>query len=85
MKQIWLHVEEGAILATYFFHGHGKNVLEKSPLGMLCSIVYQLLDQYPDLCEAFLPVFLDKKKKHRGDVPWYLGELKGFLLSSIKE
>lgn len=87
MKQIWLRLEgreERAILASYFFHGRGKNVLEKSPLRMLRFIVYQLLDQDPDLCDAFLPVFLDKKKKHGGDVPWYLGELKSFLLSSVR-
>jgi hypothetical protein len=85
MKRIWQRLRKEAndsILAAFFFHGRGNNPLEKSALGMLRSILYQLLDQSSQLCAAFLPIFLDKKKKHGNDIPWYFGELKSFLSSS---
>jgi hypothetical protein len=31
----------------------------------------------------FLPIFLDKRKKHGKEMPWHLGELESFLLSSV--
>ena len=85
MKRIWQRLRKEAndsILAAFFFHGRGNNPLEKSALGMLRSILYQLLDQSSQLCAAFLPIFLDKKKKHGNDIPWHFGELKSFLASS---
>jgi hypothetical protein len=85
MKRIWQQLRKEAndsILAAFFFHGRGNNPLEKSALGMLRSILYQLLDQSSQLCAAFLPIFLDKKKKHGNDIPWYFGDLKSFLSSS---
>ena len=87
MKRIWQRLKEGSdgsILAAYFFNGRGKNDLEKSPLGMVQSMLYQLLDQSPTLCHIFLPIFIDKQKKHGKDIPWHLGELKSFLLSSLE-
>jgi hypothetical protein len=88
MKTIWLLLEVGnkdLLLAGYFFHGRGKNPLEKSLLGLLQSILYQLLNQDPGLCEEFLPIFLDKQKKHGESIPWHVGELKNFLLSSVRK
>jgi ankyrin repeat protein len=85
MKRIWQRLRKEAnnsILAAFFFHGRGNNPIERSALGMLRSILYQLLDQSSQLCAAFLPIFLDKKKKHGNDIPWYFGELKSFLASS---
>lgn len=87
MKQIWLHLrkESGdSLLAAFFFHGRGKNALEKSPLGMLRSVLYQFLEQNARLCEVFLPIFLDKQRKHGVDIQWHFGELKSFLLSSVE-
>jgi hypothetical protein len=72
------------IIAVYFFNARG-NKLEKTPLGMLRSLLYQLLDQNPHLCERFIPMFLDKQKKHGKEWEWQVGELKSFLLSEIKK
>jgi ABC-type molybdenum transport system ATPase subunit/photorepair protein PhrA len=62
MKKILSHFQGSSqefLIASYFFHGRGNNPLQKSPLGMMRSIVYQLLDQSNTLCQAFLPLFLD--------------------------
>jgi ankyrin repeat protein len=72
------------IIAVYFFNARG-NELEKTSLGMLRSLLYQLLDHNPLLCNRFIPMFLDKQKKHGNDWEWQLGELKSFLLSEIKK
>jgi ankyrin repeat protein len=72
------------IIVAYFFNARG-NKLEKTPLGMLRSLLYQLLDQDPLLSKHFIPMFLDKQKKHRSTWEWQVGELKSFLLSEMKK
>jgi ankyrin repeat protein len=67
-------------IAFYFFNARGRS-LEKSPLGMLRSLVVQLLEQDPFLSDAFIPTFLIKKTRHRAsEWRWKTGELKEFLL-----
>ncbi len=86
MKRIWSRLRKevsDSILAAFLFNGRGNNSLEKSALEMVRSILYQLLDQNSQLCTAFLPIFLEKKQKHGDDIPWYFGELKSFLASSV--
>ena len=51
---------------------------------MLRSLLYQLLDQHPLLCERFIPMFLDKQKKHENEWEWRIGDIKNFLLSEMK-
>ncbi|KAH8672131.1 hypothetical protein BGZ60DRAFT_430550 [Tricladium varicosporioides] len=70
------------IIASYFFNARGST-LEKTPLGMLRSLLYQLLEQNPVLSERFIPMFRDKRKKHE-TWEWREGELTDFLLSEIK-
>ena len=70
------------VIAAYFFNARGDS-LEKTPLGMLRSLTYQLLDQDPLLYERFIPMFRDKQKKHK-IWEWREGELKKFLLSQVK-
>jgi len=72
-------------IAAYFFNARG-NKLEKTFLGMLCSLLYQLLKNDPMLCDRFIPIFLDKQRKHGRDwqSQWHPAELKHFLLSEVK-
>ena len=87
MKHALLYCQEtfkDHLIAAYFFNARG-NILEKTPLGMLRSLLYQLLDQDPLLCERFLPMFLDKQKKHGKEWEWHIGELRNFLLSEMKK
>lgn len=86
MKHTWSYCSQKGtdhIVVAYFFNARGSK-LEKSPLGMLRSVLYQLLDQDQLLCERFLPRFLDKRKKHGGEFEWHLGELKEFLRLEMK-
>ena len=70
------------IIAAYFFNARG-DTLEKTPLGMLRSLSYQLLNQDTLIYERFLPRFRDKEKKHK-TWDWREAELKEFLLSETK-
>lgn len=72
---------EGHITVAYFFNARGDD-LEKTPLGMLRSITYQLL-QEPLLYERFLPRFRDKEKKHE-KWKWREADLKEFMLSETE-
>ena len=86
MKHALLHYQEsfpGHAIAAYFFNARG-DALEKSPLGMFRSLLYQLLEENPQACNCFIPLFLDKQKKHGTHWTWYLGELKSFLLEMIR-
>ncbi|CAM5999841.1 unnamed protein product, partial [Sphagnum balticum] len=75
---------EDHIIAAYFFNARGDK-LEKTPLGMLRSLSYQLLKQEPSLYEHFVPIFREKRQKHRtGELEWRESELKEFLLSEIQ-
>jgi ankyrin repeat protein len=72
------------IVAAYFFNARGDR-LEKTPLGMLRSLSYQLLRQESSLYGRFVPKFRDKLQKHRtGEWEWRQSELKDFLLSEIQ-
>jgi ankyrin repeat domain-containing protein 50 len=71
------------VIAAYFFNARG-NTLEKTPLGMLRSLLYQLLDQDRVMCERFIPKFLNKQKKGGKEWEWHLGELKDFLFTEMK-
>lgn len=90
MKQVWLYANNNAnedqhTFASYFFHGRSPNILQKSPLGMVRSILYQLLDGDRGLCEEFMPLFLENRKKHGPEFDWHFGELKTFLLDSVRQ
>ena len=70
------------IIAAYFFNARGST-LEKTPLGMLRSLLYQLLEQDSVLYERFTSLFRDKRKKHE-TWDWQKGELTKFLLFETK-
>jgi Cdc6-like AAA superfamily ATPase len=58
------------IVAAYFCKARGGN-LEKTPLGMLRSLSYQLHQQESSLYERFVPKFRDKLQTHKaGEWEW---------------
>ncbi|KAK6358748.1 hypothetical protein TWF730_008070 [Orbilia blumenaviensis] len=86
MKHSLLYLEKklpSYSIAAYFFNARGTH-LEKSSFGMLRSLLYQLLDKNSDLYGEFIPHFLDKQKKHSGSWEWHQGELKNFILNTIR-
>ena len=71
------------IIAAHFFNARGDS-LERTPLGMLRSLSYQLLDKEPSIYERFIHIFREKQRMHRvGEWKWRESELKQFLLSEI--
>lgn len=70
-------------IAAYFFNARGAD-LEKTPRGMLRSLVYQLVTQEPSAFERFLPIFRNKQEMHGTTWEWRESELKEFLRSEIQ-
>ncbi|KAL8284817.1 hypothetical protein RB597_002069 [Gaeumannomyces tritici] len=86
MKHTWGHCKqafEKYTRAAYFFNARGVD-LEKTPCGMLRSLVYQLVTQEPSALRRFLPIFRDKREKHGTQWEWRESELKEFLLSEMQ-
>ncbi|KAF3937074.1 hypothetical protein ABW19_dt0204540 [Dactylella cylindrospora] len=88
MKHTFIHctstkILDDSIIAAYFFNARGDS-LEKTPFGMLRSLVHQLLEQEPYLYERFVPVFRRKQSKYGAKRwEWCEAELKKFLLVEI--
>ncbi|PVH69643.1 hypothetical protein DL98DRAFT_505506, partial [Cadophora sp. DSE1049] len=77
-------VFERHIIAAYFFNAQGDS-FEKTSLGMLRSLLYQLLEREPSIFERFIPIFHEKRRKHgAGEWEWRESELKEFILSEIQ-
>ncbi|KAI1174175.1 ankyrin repeat-containing domain protein [Nemania sp. FL0916] len=77
---------------SYFFNARG-GVLEKTPLGMMRSIVYQLVSKSDTIYHAFIEVYREKRaeyyrkntqQQHYG-IQWQQPELKGFIQSIAKQ
>ncbi|KAI9781725.1 MAG: hypothetical protein M1839_005718 [Geoglossum umbratile] len=86
MKHALVHCQKSFpnhATAAYFFNGRGDD-LEKSPPGMFRSLVYQLIEQNPQFCNCFIPLFLDEKKKHGNHWQWHPDQLKHFLLEMME-
>jgi len=79
------------VIAAHFFHTRGTS-LEKTFLGMLRSLSYQLLDQDPLLFERFIPMIRNKQNSQNPErrvesqnpLEWREEELREYLLSEIK-
>jgi ankyrin repeat protein len=53
-------------------------------MGLLRSLVFQLLQQSPPSCERFIAIFLNKQTMF-GKAEWSTGELKSFLSDEIRK
>lgn len=71
------------MVASFFFHGRGVGI-QKPPLGLSLSLLYQILDQIPDLLPEFNSIF-DKKCETEGEKwKWHKGELRTILEDYIR-
>lgn len=61
------------------------DTFEKTPLGMLRSLVFHLIDKEPSAYDRFVLIFRKKYEMHQGGWEWREPELKEFLLSEIKQ
>ena len=87
MKHLLLHLEKGGkyLIAAHFFNARG-DALEKSCLGMLRSLVYQLLklDSKGLLWRRFRGIYEEKVMVNgRRIVEWTKDDLEDFLLRHI--
>ena len=73
------------LIVAYFFNARGET-LEKTPLGLLRSITYQLLQNDDALYENFAPWFREKQRLGGGATwQWHLTELQEFIRLVIKQ
>lgn len=66
----------------FFFSARGNVELQKTPLGLLRTVLHELLQQDDALLSAFLPVFRQKQNRVAGTWYWYQDELQAVLQSA---
>ncbi|KAK3896579.1 ankyrin repeat domain-protein, partial [Staphylotrichum tortipilum] len=87
MKHALRHCEEvfaDHLIVAYFFNARGED-LEKTPRGMLRSIVYQLLNKDDTLYEQFYRIYKQQSTCYKGEWEWQPGQLKDFVRSIINK
>lgn len=92
MKHTLLHCQtddffRGYLCVAYFFNARGET-LEKTPLGMLLSIVYQLLKNESGdvLYRRILPSYREKHTFHRNEPwQWRQSELQEFIRLAVQQ
>lgn len=73
-------------VAAYFFHARGASALEKSQLGMVRTLLHQLVDKLPSLLKHFGQLYASKEEKHGkygADWTWHFTELQDLLTTAI--
>ena len=78
-------VKNNALVLSFFFHGRGDE-LQKTPLGLLRSLLHQILRQAPDALQDLVDRFEQKRKENGRPGEkwhWHKGELGSFLESSL--
>ncbi|KAK1236982.1 hypothetical protein MKX08_007930 [Trichoderma sp. CBMAI-0020] len=87
MKHTLRHLEKNCsgthTIAAHFFNARG-DYSEQTPLSMLRSLLYQLLEKEPSIYEQFVPSFREKVQKFKTKWKWRESDLKNFLLSEIQ-
>ncbi|KAI9652510.1 MAG: hypothetical protein M1821_008374, partial [Bathelium mastoideum] len=72
-------------VVAYFFNARGEQ-LEKTALGLLRSMVYQLIQGDNTIRDHFLLRFHEKQMMQEGGRPeWRMSDLRDFILSAIKQ
>jgi hypothetical protein len=66
----------------FFFSARGNVELQKTPLGLLRTVLHELLQQDDALLSTFLPVFRQKQNWVAGTWYWYQDELQAVLQSA---
>ncbi|KAH7350408.1 hypothetical protein BKA66DRAFT_288549 [Pyrenochaeta sp. MPI-SDFR-AT-0127] len=78
-------VNKELVIASFFFHGRGSS-LQKSQLGLFRSLLYQILDQVPELLHDFTSIFkmkCDTEGEPEVKWDWHQTELQDFLKNSV--
>lgn len=75
-------VAESVAVAGFFFTTRGNIRLQKTPLGLFRTVLYDLLQQDKVLLSSFILVFLKKRSTITGPWQWHQQELQNFLRSA---
>ena len=82
-----LNTGEGALILSFFFHGRGSE-LQKTPLGLFRSLLYQLLSRVPSALSGLVARFQQQCEtigKPGKKWQWHLRELQRFFELSLLE
>ncbi|PON24619.1 hypothetical protein TGAM01_v206549 [Trichoderma gamsii] len=85
-KQL-LSARDSDLVLSFFFHGRGGD-LQKTPLGLFRSLLYQILKQIPDCLSNFVDIFENNCKvigEHGKEWQWHPEELWSAFESSLPE
>jgi hypothetical protein len=73
------------LIVAYFFNARGER-LEKTALGMLRSMVYQLVQRDDTIRDHFILRFREKQMMHEaGKIEWRISDLRDFIVSEITQ
>ncbi|KAK0627855.1 hypothetical protein B0T14DRAFT_409740, partial [Immersiella caudata] len=78
-------VGDRALILSFYFHGRGAEI-QKTLVGLVRSLLHQILRQVPDVLSNLVDTF-DKRQKEKGKPPeeweWHPNELWDFFKSSL--
>ncbi|KAK6088470.1 ankyrin repeat-containing protein [Seiridium cupressi] len=90
MKDAFVRIQQTelslATVAGFFFNARGS-VLERTPLGLFRSLLYQICHQDRAVLAEFLKLYLDRQKANISgeEVTWTRFELESFLKQAFKK
>lgn len=76
------------LILSFFFHGRGRNELQKTPLGLFRSLLHQILIRFPDAVPNIVANFQrwrDFVSNPGQKYEWRLSELLRFIKSSLSK
>lgn len=85
MKNLSRHAikDKNIIVTSYFFHGTGA-VIQRDILGMIRSLLHQLMVQTPEMCSKVTYTFFAKRAKN-SEWEWSLKDLQETFLTCVTE
>lgn len=86
MKHALSHYQQicpHTVIPYFFFHARG-HLLERTALGMIRSIFYQLAKKNRNICELMFSHFLRKYGEHGSHWIWTQSELCEFLITTVR-
>ena len=74
-----------AAILSYFFNARSEDRLDKTMVGMLRTLIHQLLQEEDDLRDEFVRKYVRRNETQGPDWKWRLSELKELLLSVLSK
>ncbi|KAI1869896.1 uncharacterized protein JN550_005486 [Neoarthrinium moseri] len=84
----YCEAQDNSLILSFFFHGRGHELLQKSPLGLFRALVHQVLDKAPESLPGLLNTFEQNCKAMGAPGEkwhWNQAELQRFFEASLPE